>query len=120
MTPASPNIMAPKHDSTYEVPSREDYFDFLIRCYFGEGKDAIFYTRLLCSGEDVPSAPPNGLVSFSGLDFVARTAFAANMAGEASVPVRVEPRHGQYVGPEVAVHPSRLGAEHFQLLDRGQ
>lgn len=24
---------------SYDTPSREDYFDFLVRCYFGEGKD---------------------------------------------------------------------------------
>lgn len=34
-------IMARKPDAAYEVPSREDYFDFLIRCYFGEGQDAL-------------------------------------------------------------------------------
>lgn len=39
--PRSRNIMAQKPDSFYEVPSREDYFDFLIRCYFGEGQDAL-------------------------------------------------------------------------------
>jgi len=33
--------MAQKPDLAYEVPSREDYFDFLIRCYFGEGQDAL-------------------------------------------------------------------------------
>lgn len=25
----------------YGTPSREDYFDFLIRCYFGEGQDSL-------------------------------------------------------------------------------
>lgn len=33
--------MAQKPNSSYEVPSREDYFDFLIRCYFGEGQDEL-------------------------------------------------------------------------------
>lgn len=37
----SHKIMARKTDAAYEVPSREDYFDFLIRCYFGEGQDAL-------------------------------------------------------------------------------
>ena len=33
--------MVQKPDLAYGVPSREDYFDFLIRCYFGEGQDAL-------------------------------------------------------------------------------
>ena len=33
--------MAKKSNMYYAVPSREDYFDFLIRCYFGEGQDAL-------------------------------------------------------------------------------
>ena len=33
--------MAEEPDLSYGVPSREDYFDFLIRCYFGEGQDAL-------------------------------------------------------------------------------
>jgi hypothetical protein len=33
--------MTKKPAPTYAVPSREDYFDFLIRCYFGEGQDAL-------------------------------------------------------------------------------
>jgi hypothetical protein len=28
----------------YPTPSREDYFDFFVRCYFGEGADLL----LLC------------------------------------------------------------------------
>ncbi len=41
MITRSRKIMVKKADSSYEVPSREDYFDFLIRCYFGEGKDSL-------------------------------------------------------------------------------
>ncbi len=26
---------------SYEAPSREEYFDFLVRCYFGEGQDSL-------------------------------------------------------------------------------
>jgi hypothetical protein len=33
--------MGQKPPVSYGVPSREDYFDFLIRCYFGEGQDAL-------------------------------------------------------------------------------
>lgn len=34
-------IMPRKPAAAYGVPSREDYFDFLIRCYFGDGQDAL-------------------------------------------------------------------------------
>lgn len=33
--------MVEKADVSYEAPSREDYFDFLVRCYFGDGQDAL-------------------------------------------------------------------------------
>jgi len=28
-------------EARYDTPSREDYFDFLVRCYFGEGRDPL-------------------------------------------------------------------------------
>src|SRR5450756_2603323 len=32
---------SPVPKAHYDTPSREDYFAFLVRCYFGEGKDAL-------------------------------------------------------------------------------
>jgi hypothetical protein len=70
-------------------------------------------------GRNLPSALPNRrLILWSRL--CARTALAADMAGEATIPVRVEPRHCQDVGPEVAIHPSRLRGKHFQILNQWQ
>lgn len=31
----------PSPEARFAAPSREDYFDFLVRCYFGEGKDPL-------------------------------------------------------------------------------
>ena len=32
---------SPSSKERFVAPSREDYFDFLVRCYFGEGKNPL-------------------------------------------------------------------------------